>query len=72
VGEEPEIASFKPWFKDAEEPKPDIEKKEGEGSEPKKEDKKEEHWQDEKFLYKENYGETMTTKKQPSLYVFDT
>jgi len=47
VGEKPDISSYKPWFKDAAE-------------DPKKEDDKkpEEHWQDEKFLYLENFGET--------------
>jgi len=42
IGEIPEIAAYKSWFKDAEEPKPEAEKKEGE--EPKKEEAKEEHW----------------------------
>jgi len=54
IGELPEIASYKPFFKDPEEEKKSEDKKD--------EEKKEEHWQDEKFLYKEHFGETLTTK----------
>ena len=77
IGEKPEIASFKPFFKDPEEEKKtddkkDEEKKEGEDADKKKEEeKKEEHWQDEKFLYKEHFGETLTTKQRPAIFVFN-
>ena len=33
--------------------------------------KKEEHWQDEKFLYKENFGETLNKKGTPAIFIFD-
>ena len=76
IGEKPEIATYKPFFKDEEEPKKEEDKKEDE--EKKENDKKpeeekpEEHWQDEKFLYKENFGETLTNKERPAIFIFDT
>ena len=77
VGEVPEVASYKAYFKDPEEEKKDDEKKdekkkeEGKKEDEKKEDKKEEHWQDEKYLYQENFGETHDTQKVPGIFVFD-
>jgi hypothetical protein len=66
VGEVPEIANYKPFFKDPEEPKKEEEKKE-------KDDKAapEEHWQDEKFLYKEDFGETLGGKVKPAIFIFN-
>ena len=64
IGEKPEVAKYKPFFKDEEEKK----------EEPKKEDGKEperEFWQDEKFLLKENFGETLAGKQNPAVFVFD-
>lgn len=72
IGETPEIATYKPWFKDEEEPKPEEEEKNNDkDGEKKPEEKKEEHWQDEKFLYEENFGEIMPSKKRPAIFVFD-
>ena len=71
IGEKPEIASYKPFFKDAEEEKKEEEKKDQEDGDKKKEEKKEEHWQDEKFLYKEHFGETLTSKQRPAIFVFN-
>lgn len=62
VGEKPDIAAFKPHFKDQEEEKKDDAPKES----------KPENHQNEKFLYKENFGETLDTKINPSIFIFDT
>lgn len=71
IGERPDIAAFKPFFKDAEEPKPEKKEEDKKDEEKKEEEKKEEHWQDEKFLYQENFGETVVSKKKPAIFVFD-
>jgi hypothetical protein len=60
VGEVPENEKFKPYFRDPEEPK-----KEEEKTPP------EEHWQDEKYLLKENFGETLESKLNPAIFIFD-
>jgi len=82
VGEVPEIATYKPFFKDAEEKK-EEDKDDGEGQikdkkdedqkkkEAEKKKKDEEHWQDEKFLYKENFGETLVSKVNGAIFIFD-
>ena len=45
IGEQPEIATYKPFFKDAEEEKKTEEKKDSdEDVKKKEEEKKEEHW----------------------------
>jgi len=75
IGEIPEIAAYKSWFKDAEEPKEESkDETEAEALKKKAEaDKKkaDDHYQDEKYLYQENYGETMVAKKRPAIFVFD-
>jgi hypothetical protein len=37
----------------------------------KEESKEPEHWQEEKFDYKSDFGEGLVGKKQPSIFVFD-
>ena len=68
IGEKPEVSKYKPFYKDEEE------KKEEKKDEEKKEDDKEkekEFWQDEKFLLKEHFGETLAAKQNPAVFVFD-
>ena len=65
VGEEPAIAKYKPFFKDAEEVKDEA----GEEKETKEDAK--EHWQDEKFIQQEHFGETLSDKRRPAIFVFD-
>jgi hypothetical protein len=69
IGEVPPVEKYNAYFKDPEEPKKSTEKTEGE--ENKEEEKKDEHWQEEKFLYKEDFGETLAAKSQPDIFVFD-
>ncbi len=67
VGEKPEPASYKNLWED-EPPK----KEEGGAAEEKKDEKpKDTHWQDEKFEFKDDFGETLVGKKRPTLFVFD-
>jgi hypothetical protein len=65
IGEQPEIANYKAFYRDLEDKKPEEKKDERD------ENKKEEHWQDEKFLYQEHFGETLNTKKRPAIYIFN-
>ena len=73
VGETPEVANYKPFFKDPEEPKKEDKDKAGAEEEKKGADAKKakEHWQDDKFLYQENFGETLAAKKTPAIFIFD-
>ena len=57
IGETPAVAKFEPFFKDPEEEKKD-------GDAPK-------HFQDDKFVYKENYGEMLGEKSKAGIFVFD-
>jgi hypothetical protein len=68
IGEKPEVAKYKPFFKDEEEKKEEAKKedKKEDGKEPEKE-----FWQDEKFLLKEHFGETLAGKQNPAVFVFD-
>ena len=61
IGEVPPVEKFTPFFKDESD-----EKKADEGK------KSDEHFQDEKFLYKEHFGETLSDKQDPAIYIFDT
>lgn len=70
IAEVPEIASYKNPFEETK--KPDPEKEESkDGSESKKEEAKEEYWQEDKFLYKNDFGEALTGKSLPAIFVFD-
>jgi hypothetical protein len=74
VGEAPEVASYKNPFDDEKKKEEKEEEKKGEDTEAakdKKEDEAEEHWQDEKFLYKEDFGEMLVGKKTPAIFVFN-
>ena len=74
VGENPEVANYKPFFKDPEEPKKEDKDKDKANAEEKKASdakKAKEHWQDDKFLYQENFGETLDSKKSPAIFIFD-
>jgi Acylamino-acid-releasing enzyme, N-terminal domain len=65
IGEVPEIAAYKNPFEDQP-------KKEEESKDESKVDKAgEEHWQDEKFLYTNDFGETLVGKKSPGVFVFN-
>lgn len=64
IGEKPEIASFIPLFKDEEGNKVNDE-------DSLNDKKAEDHWQDEKFLYKEHFGETLIYKQRPAIFIFD-
>lgn len=58
IGEVPSPASYKnPW---------DLPSKPEEKKEP-----TEEHWQEDKYLYKEDFGELMTPKKNPAIFVYN-
>lgn len=62
VGEVPPPASYKnPW--DLPEKKDDEEKKDS--------DDKPEHWQEDKYLYDEEFGELLVGKKTAALFVYD-
>ena len=70
IGEIPDPAAYKsPWEnkKPEEEKKKEEEKKAGD----KKEEDKEEHWQEDKFLYKRHFGENLTDKTRAGIFVFD-
>lgn len=69
IGEKPAIAEYKPFFRDAAE----AEKGQGEKEEECKKAKGEagEHWQDEKFQYVEHFGETLSDKRRPVIFIFD-
>ena len=57
VGEVPAIASYKnPW--DLPEAKPE-------------EKKEPEHWQEDKYIYEEEFGELLVGKKQAAIFVYD-
>lgn len=59
VGEVPAVASYKnPW---------DLPEKKADD----KEEKKEEHWQEDKFVYDEEFGELLVGKKTAALFVYD-
>ena len=62
IGEAPEIASYKNPFDIA------VEEESKKTDEDKKDD---EHWQEEKFLYKTDFGEMLVGKKGPAIFVFD-
>jgi len=69
IGEVPEIEKFKnPFDLKKEEDKKDEENK---AVEEEKKEPEEEHWQDEKFLHKEDFGEMLVGKKSPAIFVFD-
>lgn len=59
MGEVPEIATFKNPFEET--------KKEDEI----KGEKPEEYWQEDKFLYTNDFGEGLNGKKQPAIFVFN-
>jgi acylaminoacyl-peptidase len=59
VGEVPEVATFKNPFEET--------KKEEES----KGEKPEENWQEDKFLYINDFGEGLNGKKQPAIFVFN-
>lgn len=61
IGEVPENEKYKAYFRDPEEPK----------EEKKEKSPPEEHWQDEKYLLKEHFGETLDAKMTPAIFVFD-
>jgi acylaminoacyl-peptidase len=69
VGEKPEPAAYKNFWEDETAPK----KEEGGEVEEKKDEKPKDtpHWQDEKFEFKDDFGETLTGKKRPTLFIFD-
>jgi hypothetical protein len=59
IGEVPEVANYKNPFEEM--------KKEEES----KADKPEEHWQEDKFLYTNDFGEALVGKKNPAIFVFN-
>jgi hypothetical protein len=63
VGEVPEIAAYKNPFEEV--------KKEEKKEEESKADKPEEHWQEDKFLYANDFGEALVGKKNPAIFVFN-
>jgi hypothetical protein len=78
VGENPEVAKYNnPW--DLPEEKKEEKEEKDKASESQKDEKekkdgneeKEEHWQEEKFLYKPDHGEMLVGKKVPTLFIFD-
>ena len=66
IGEKPEPESYKNFWDDKK-PEAESEKK----SSAEKEEKKDEHFQDEKFLLNRDFGEMMADKKSPAIFVFD-
>lgn len=71
VAEIPEVATYKPFYKDEEKKKETDENKDEDKKADDKKKKEPEHWQDEKFLYKENFGETLDSKSKPGIFIFD-
>lgn len=74
IGEKPEPASYKNYWEDEkEEPKKDAEegKSEEKKEEEKKEAKEEGPGQDSKYLYVDEFGETLTGKKRPTIFIFN-
>ena len=69
IGQRPEEKQFKSHFADPEEQKKEEEKKEE--AEAKKKEEKKEKGMEEKFLYKPDFGETLTGKTDPLIYVLD-
>ena len=65
IGEQLPIEKYEPFFKDEKE---EEKKEEAKGDKP----AADKHYQDEKFLYKENFGETLLEKERPAIYVFDS
>lgn len=63
IGEVPEIAAYKNPFE--EQPKKEEEETKSKAEKP------EEHWQDEKYLYTNDFGETLVGKKTPGVFVFN-
>jgi hypothetical protein len=63
VGEVPEITAYKNPFEET--------KKEEKKEEKKDDEKPEEHWQDEKFIYNNDFGENLVGKKAPGIFVFN-
>jgi len=61
IGEVPEIAEFKNPFDALTALKESKEENES----------KIQHWQEEKFEYKNDFGEGLVGKKQPGIFVFD-
>ena len=76
IGQRPEEKQFKSHFADPEEQKTKEEKKEEEkndetGEDTKKKEEKKEKGMEDKFLYKPDFGETLTGKTDPLIYVLD-
>ena len=66
IGEKPEPATYKNYWEDAKK------KEEGQEEEKKKpEEEKPQAYLDEKYKYMDDFGETLVSKKRPTIFVFD-